>query len=114
MWLFTTDGFFSAVAHRDDPGTVIVRSRVRDDAERLVDSVGLGDVIETPDRDYRFRVHLPRGRWARYVATAAEAIDYPNFKAAVAARQGADRAHAYADVWSVMFALQQRYGHGDP
>ena len=48
MWRFTTDGFYSAVAQRDDPGTVIVRSRVREDAERLTEVLGTGEVLETP------------------------------------------------------------------
>jgi hypothetical protein len=106
MWLFTTDGFFSAVNDRNDEGTIIVRSRVRGDAARLVAAVGVGNVIETRDSDYRFRVRLPRPAWVAYVAAAAEAIDYSNFKAAVAVRQGAGRAHAYADVWAVMLGLQ--------
>jgi hypothetical protein len=106
MWLFTTDGFFSAVNDRNDEGTIIVRSRVRDDAARLVDAVGVGRIIETRDSDYRFRVRLPRAAWVAYVAAAAEAIDYSNFKAAVAVRQGASRAHAYADVWAVLRRLQ--------
>ena len=58
--------------------------------------------------DYRFRVCLPRDTWAAYVAAAAKAIDYPNFKAAIAERQGADRAHVYGAVWAAMFAFQQR------
>lgn len=107
MWLFTTQGFFSAVAHRDDPRTILVRARVRDDARRLVEAVGEGEVIETPDADYRFRVALPLQDWAAYVAAAANAIDYPNFKDAVARRQGPERAHAYGDVWSVMLRLQR-------
>ena len=106
MWLFTTDGFFSAVSDRNDEGTIIVRSRVRDDAARLVNAVGVGRVTETRDSDYRFRVELPRAAWVAYVAAAAEAIDYPHFKAAVAVRQGASRAHAYADVWAVLRELQ--------
>lgn len=113
MWLFTTDGFFSAVAHRDNPGTILVRSRVREDAQSLVASVGQGEVIETPDGDYRYRVLLPRNTWSAHLAAAGDAIDYPNFKNAVATRQGADRARAYADVWSVMFQLQQAEVEGD-
>ncbi|MEJ7786397.1 MAG: hypothetical protein WKF96_16460 [Solirubrobacteraceae bacterium] len=108
MWLFTTQGFFSAVQKRDEPGTLLVRSRVREDAERLVATVGNGTVIETPERDYRFRVELPAKAWAEYVAAAATDIDYPNFKSAVAAHQGPGRADAYGSVWAAMYALQQR------
>ena len=35
MWVMTTQGFYSAVADRDDPGSVIVRARTRDDIEAL-------------------------------------------------------------------------------
>lgn len=108
MWLFTTDGFYSAVAHHDDPHTVVVRSRVREDSERLAKVLGVGEVLETPAQDYRFRVLLPRAAWASYVESAALNLDYPNFKAAVAARQGSKRAHSYGEVWSLMYGLQDR------
>ena len=114
MWLFTTDGFFSAIGHRDKRDTILVRSHMREDAKSLVASVGQGEVIETADGDYRYRVLLPRQTWSAYLAAAGAAIDYPNFKKAVATRQGADRARAYADVWSVMFQLQQREVERDP
>jgi hypothetical protein len=45
--------------------------------------------------------------WSAYVASAAQAIDYPNFKAAIAERQGADRANVYGAIWAAMFAFQQ-------
>lgn len=35
MWLFTTQGFYSAVAHRSDPSRAIVRARAREDLEAL-------------------------------------------------------------------------------
>lgn len=106
VWLFTTIGFFSAVADRDDPHGVVVRARVRDDAQALADVVG-GEVVETSHTDYRFRVRMPRGEWEAFVLRQAAAIDYDNFKAAVADRQGADRAHVYADVWAVVRELQR-------
>jgi hypothetical protein len=53
MWIFTTDGFFSAVADRDHPGHVRVRMRVRDDGERLLVALGGGELVEKPGADYR-------------------------------------------------------------
>jgi hypothetical protein len=108
MWLFTLDGFYSAVAAHDDPDTLVVRARVRIDAELLVARVGTGEVLETRDRDYRYRVLLPRAVWAEYVAQAAGAIDYDNFKNAVARAQGRRRANDYAAVWGVMYHVQTR------
>jgi hypothetical protein len=108
MWLFTLDGFYSAVAAHDDPDTLVVRARVRKDAERLVARTGTGEVLETRDRDYRYRVRLPRAVWAQYVADAASGIDYDNFKDAVAHMHGRQRANDYAAVWGVMYHVQTR------
>ena len=91
----TTNGFFSAVEDRDDCDAVFVRARVREDAEHMAAAVG-GKVIETPAADYRFASGSPRPRWAAYIAGCACAIDYDNFKNAVAARQGPARASVSA------------------
>jgi hypothetical protein len=108
MWLFTTDGFFSAVADRDRPGRVVVRMRVRGDGERLQAALGGGELIETRSADCRFRIGATHIQWSAYLASTAAEIDYPNFKAAVAARDGMERAHTYGDVWAVMRELQER------
>lgn len=106
MWLMTTDGFFSAVEDRDDAGSVFVRARVRGDLDHLAETLG-AEVLETPAADYPFRVRVPKAAWARYVADRAERIDYDNFKDAVAARQGHDRAEVYMGVWSALRRLQR-------
>lgn len=107
MWVMTTEGFYSAVEDRDDSDAVLVRSRVREDAERLAEAVG-GTVLETPDADYAFRVRVAKVDWERYLTDAATEIDYDNFKNAVAARQGSVRARVYGEVWSVLLRLQRR------
>ena len=62
MWLFCKSGFFSAVRHWDDPGTIHLRARFRGDLERLCAAHGLDAraIAETPEGDYRFRMDLPR------------------------------------------------------
>lgn len=107
MWLMTTDGFFSAVQDRNDQSFLLVRTRVRTDADQLAEAID-GAVLETPDADYRFRVRVTKDVWARYVAGLAVAIDYDNFKNAVAARQGTARARVYGEVWSVLLDLQRQ------
>lgn len=102
----TTDGFFSAVENRDNKDEVVVRTRVREDAERLAQAVK-GTVLETPKADYRFRVSVPKSDWAAYVEKVSLAIDYDNFKNAVYDRQGHIRAHIYGDVWAMLYELQQ-------
>lgn len=110
MWVFTTDGFFSAVQKPGDPNVLTVRSRTREDAEDLAERFGL-TVQHTPDGDYAYRVVVPRAKFAEYVAEAARGIDYSNFKDAVAERQGHDRARIYADVWAAVLRLQWRPWH---
>jgi hypothetical protein len=106
MWIFTPIGFFSAVTLRDTDA-LVVRARALSDLEALRDHV-LPDIEihETPERDYRWRATVSRDDWEQAVAQLARAIDYPNFKSEVARRQGADRAHRYGEVWSVMYDLQ--------
>jgi hypothetical protein len=107
MWLMTTNGVLSAVEHRDDCDAVVVRARVREDAEHLAAAVG-GKVIETPAADYRFRVRVAKTEWVAYIAGCASAIDYDNFKNAVAARQGPARASVYGEVWATLLRLQRK------
>lgn len=108
MWLMTTEGFFSAVADRDDDDFVLVRSRARVDSDRLAAAVDGAEVLETPHADYRWRVRIRRASWRSYVAAQALAIDYDNFKNAVAKRQGVERAHVYGEVWGALLQLQSQ------
>ena len=106
MWLFTSHGFLSIVADRDRPDRLLVRGRTREDVGFFCEAVGDGVPIETPDADYRWRVTAPVDLVAWFVQQQVLQIDYPNFKDAVAGRQGHERAHTYMGVWSVMRRLQ--------
>ena len=107
MWLVTTRGFYSIVEDFRDREGLLVRARVREDLEALADLVPGLEVEETPERDYGFRASVTREVWASAVAQLAREIDYPNFKNAVAERQGVDRAHVYGDVWATLLELQR-------
>ena len=49
MWIATEHGFYSAVENRKDKKTVIVRTRVREDADRLAAWVGKNaTVVDSP------------------------------------------------------------------
>ena len=78
MWLFTTQGFFSAVEHREDRGLIMVRARVHRHITHLRDAVQAcreGDyqasealeIIELEDADYRFRLTITREEWVDFV-----------------------------------------------
>jgi hypothetical protein len=106
MWLFTDEGFFSVVANREYPDTLVVRGRVREDIERFVarvkESPPAAELIETPGADYPFRALVPWECFAKYVAGAVKNIDYFNFKDAVGQKQGLRRHDIYARVWAVV------------
>jgi len=106
MWTITTRGFYSVVAHRTKPDTVLVRGRVRDDIEALGDLIPDLEVFEDGHADYRWRAIVPKADWLAALNTMADEVDYDNFKNAVAKRQGSERAHLYHDVWSVLYRLQ--------
>lgn len=113
MWLLTPTGFYSAVT-APDRDQLQVRTRTAEDAERLIDAVFVdadyARIIVRRHADYRHRVLLSREQWADFVAGQAHAIDYGNFKHAVAQRQGHDRARVYADVWAALYRLQSPVG----
>ncbi len=108
MWLLTPRGFYSVVANRDDPETVLVRARAREDLEALQDVVEGISVTETLHRDYRWRSVVTRTACSVGLVLMAAEIDYGNFKAEVERRQGRERADLYHDVWETLLALQRR------
>ena len=107
MWVTTTRGFFSVVAHRDQPEMVLVRARAREDLESLAEVTGPLEIETTPERDYGYRAVVPRERWSAGLVLLAAEIDYDNFKNAVAERQGYDRADVYHRVWFALTELQR-------
>jgi hypothetical protein len=111
MWILFDGGFVSIVEHREWPGRLCVRARVRADLVKFckVAKVVNGDarIQETPEADYRFRVVLAKNVVARAMVKLVEFIDYSNFKTRVAESQGVARAHLYHDVWATLEELQK-------
>jgi hypothetical protein len=111
MWVFTLDGFYSAVVHKDDPELVVVRARKREDLVSLRKQMAPTHltltVLHTPDADYAYRMVMPRQTWSSYLMTTVMDMDYPNFKDAVSRTQGWRRSALYHDVWAAMMPLQQ-------
>lgn len=81
MWIFTTGGFVSAVEHRDDARSLLVRARDRGSLDPVVAACG-GAIESTPDADYPYRVTVTRDRFAEFLVNEVHNIDYPNFKEA--------------------------------
>ena len=107
MWIFTNKGFVSVVAHRDEPGRFLVRGRRREHVEAFLDGVdGTFKIEETPRADYRWRAYISAEEFEAGLRAAARAVDYPNFKNSISARED-DYHTACGQVWSVMYGLQQ-------
>lgn len=107
MWIFTKQGFYSVVQDFRDPSMLLVRARTRDDLERLSGGLrGRPDILTTPDADYPYRLLAAREDFASWLASSAAAVDYTNFKAAVAQSMGPARSGLYGKVWSAMRELE--------
>jgi len=127
MWLFTPLGFFSATLttqrYKELPpeqrhGHIMVRARVREDLERLIERYRQlpplpvegrrePEILALPGHDYPYRIVMPRAEWTTLAAALAHDIDYSNFKNAVerkapTAEEGHARHDLYMKVWRVM------------
>lgn len=104
MWIFLSDAFISIVEDQRSAKRLLVRARLPGDLERVFPGAR---VKETPDADYRYRASVPRARVAEVIADSILEIDYPNFKASVAA-EDKERSSAYMNVWAAMHQSQTR------
>ena len=113
MWIVTDRGFFSVVDKGEPEGCLCVRARVREDLENLCQLESLTSYADTIEEsrfsDYRFRIHVKREDWVKAAAVLAEQIDYDNFKNAVKARQGRERASFYNQVWNDLYGMQEKF-----
>lgn len=117
MWIFTRYGFFSvACASKSDgsldPDTLMVRPRRRDHLANLrkrFSTIRHAQIVTLPNRDYRYRLLVPKATWISIVSEAAAEQTWSNFKNETArfqGRTGAEYIHALHSVWSIMNDLQ--------
>jgi hypothetical protein len=111
MWVFTVDGFFSAVQHRDTPGAVMVRGRAEADIQHLATRLGV-PVQTTPGGDYGYRCTVPAVDWASYLTDTVAELDYDNFKAACHGE--GDRDRAMMRCWAAMADFQNDRQNPEP
>ena len=114
MWLITNSGFYSVVQKPGNPNLTI-RSRVKEDLDRLRDGYlpSLGETIEGAGTDYRYRATASHEAVAEAMSRMAMDIDYSNFKDSVAEEQGHARAGVYHDVWAALMQLRGQDAAGD-
>lgn len=106
MWIFTNQGFISAVADFNKRGNLLVRARVKEHLTHLFPDAA---VLKTTDADYLYRASIPQAEVAKVVAEQVQAIDYTNFKKSIPD----DEYHAACSgVWHVMYRYQGEVEHG--
>ena len=109
MWLMTTRGFFSIVAHNQRPDTFLVRSRHRKDMENVSELLGVGEIVEGVGSDYPYRRFVSGAQKDALLHALGNEIDYPNFKSEVARRPDQrSKVGAYHDIWAVLRRTQRR------
>lgn len=114
MWLATRYGFYSVV--RKSPTEFHVRGRIRRDLENLLELTGRRHPIhEWPTADYRYRVIVDHRTFSELMAALALALDYPNFKEAIAATPDQrEKLPAFHQVWAMLARFQELSGSGSP
>ena len=122
MWVFTRYGFYSiACANRSDGSldsqSVMVRARCiahLRSLQKRFPALAVGKILELPNRDYGYRLIIPKASWTTIVSELAQEQEWSNFKDEAARYQGtSDRGYVQAlhDVWDVMHRLQQDGDH---
>ena len=79
MWLFTSEGFVSVVAHSEKPDTLIVRARDEDSLLSLVEATG-ATLRHTPNNDYPYRIEALREAFSAWLEDQVSNLDYGNYK----------------------------------
>ena len=105
MWVFTQNGFLSAV--RTAAGSNIFKVRARD-RQALHDLAIFADVeiIATPLADYPYRVLVDELVFGGYLLHELAEADYTNFKSRVTVTRGSDYSKACGKVWSTMHDVE--------
>jgi hypothetical protein len=102
MWVFTKEGFFSAVENRNNREELIVRGRSTSDIQRLSNALGVPWKESDRFADYPVRLTCSKTLFAEYLSTSAYDIDYDNFKNAMENVFDASRMSQLHEVWRVM------------
>ncbi|NDA83047.1 MAG: hypothetical protein EBY01_08355 [Actinobacteria bacterium] len=103
MWIFTNTGFISTVSN--SVGTLNVRARDKSSLKNLASTFKV-EIEHTPLADYPYRLSLGHDQFAKWIDSQVKAIDYNNFKSAVALTRGKGFASALSEVWSTMHRIE--------
>ena len=102
MWIFLPKSFISVVQKPGDTDVLTVRARIKGDIESVFPQA---KVEVNQGSDYKYRARVPRDEVAQVLHDQVMNLDWSNFKGAVKAKKRHD---AYMNVWSAMYAVQDR------
>lgn len=103
MWLFTSEGFVSVVAHSEKPDTLLVRARDEDSLLSLVEATG-ATLRHTPSNDYPYRIEALRQAFSAWLADQVLDLDYTNYKAHMWSERP-EFGDALHEVWVAMYQV---------
>ena len=106
MWLFTNNGFMSAIRFDNSKPEITVRARDKKSLAELIERTG-SEIVVLTGTDYPYRLIIDEAEWSSYVAEKAMEIDYRNFKNEVYKTRGKDFAHLLSEVWGVMLEAER-------
>ena len=112
MWVFTLEGFVSAVREPYDHTEILVRARDLKSLKRL-EFVSDRKAWATPAADYPYRIKVTNADFDRFLEIATEDISYDNFKIAVGANRGKTFEKALTKVWSAMHDVEDENARGN-
>lgn len=100
MWLFTSEGFVSVVAHSEKPDTLLVRAREEGSLLSLVEATG-ATLRQTSDADYPCRIEVPKKALIEWLSEQVLNLNYTNYKAHMWTKRP-EFGDALHDVWVAM------------
>lgn len=104
MWVFTQDGFISAVDNNQVPGKLAVRARDKISLELLA-AFTEQEIQQWKNTDYPYRVFVTKEQFAEYLSVQVDSLDYANFKDRVWATRGDKYHRATGQVWESMLGV---------
>jgi hypothetical protein len=111
MWVFTQDGFISAVDNGHVPGKLAVRARDKKSLELLA-ALTQQEIVKSKNADYPYRVFVAKDDFTNFLASHVESLDYSNFKDRVYSTRGNKFASACGKVWAAMLDVTDKEAIG--
>ena len=102
MWVFLNNSFLSIVENRNNKEELLVRSRVREDIDKIFPD---SNIFEMENSDYKYRSYIKKIEVSEKIKDIVTNINYDNFKNSISKSE--DQRHSsYLNVWNEMRKLQ--------